>query len=501
MSGSEEKLERNGHVVRERYGIEKFLARGGMSILYQGRDTQSGRPVVIKSMRPFDFQSKSMRDRFMVEIRAAGRLSHPNIVKMLDSGEDENGSPLLIMEMLEGKSLQQELDRVNTLPIEQVFYLLLPLLGALSHAHDQGIIHRDIKPANIFLCTDAGGKIVPKMLDFGISMVRDSTRVTESGLVVGTVQYMSPEQAQGLEIGPPTDIWAMGAVFFRCLAGKVPFEGEQAANVLLNIVSKPPPDLTAVACGVGPRVASTIERALRYDVSKRYADIRAFAQALCASACAEAIPLPQEPDPIGLPDWRKWLSGELSYSDYDTTKNEQVLVKKIEISREGKTPTHTRDRSPWVRSLWIVLFLLGLLIAGISVMSLKYVHQRNHTDFRNTVRSKEKARMSSKKTPFTNPIPIGQSVDISKSTDNEYLQRKEAEHTRRVQTTDVPAAPAQAVNPLATRKLNRAGKPAKKNGPFPPRADEKSEADPAVRQNQADNSRDTKALLQPITEW
>jgi serine/threonine protein kinase/tetratricopeptide (TPR) repeat protein len=297
-------------VLSERYKVGDVIARGGMSILYTGVDTRTGMPVAIKVMHKLDGENQEKRRRFRLEIEAAGRLDHPNVVRVLDSGESEDHTPYLVMELLQGRSLELELERRGRLSLANTLEWILPLVGALAYAHDRGVVHRDVKPANIFLAADGKDNVIPKLVDFGISVVTGATRVTRSGMVVGTVHYMSPEQACDAEVGPSTDIWSIGAVVYRCLAGVSPFEGRTAASTLLKIVKEPAPDLGPRVKELGPKLTVAIYRALRKNPQRRYPDMRSFARALCISARGDGIRLPDEPDRIGLKDWALWCSGD-----------------------------------------------------------------------------------------------------------------------------------------------------------------------------------------------
>ncbi len=308
---------RGNTVLGDRYQVAEVLAEGGMSVLFTGTDLSTGLPVAIKSLRPYDFGSPSRRARFQHEIEAARRLRHPNIVRVLDSGDDARGAPYLVMELLRGASLDQELAARGKLPAEQALQWLLPLVGALCYAHEHGVVHRDLKPANIFLARDENGRVEPKLLDFGISVVADATRVTQSGTVVGTVQYMSPEQARDEEVVAASDVWAMGVVLYHCLSGTVPFVASTAAGLLYKIVHEAPRELISNETEVGPKFCAAVDRALAKGLTRRYPDMRSFALALCLSARAEGIRLPEAPDPIGLPEWPSWYSGDAA--DYLVT--------------------------------------------------------------------------------------------------------------------------------------------------------------------------------------
>lgn len=338
-----------------------------MSVLYSGRDLNEDRVVAIKSMRPYDFVSEVKRTRFLHEIRVTSQLKHPNIVDLLDSGEDSEGAPYLVMELLEGRNLQEELDSRDPVPPQEALQWVLPLIGALAYAHDHGIIHRDIKPGNIFLSRDPNGSIIPKILDFGISVVSDATRVTRSGVVVGTAQYMSPEQASDREVGPKTDIWSMGVVLYHCLTGKTPFEASSVTSLLFKIVNDPVPDLRELASDLGPCFPTAVMRALKKKTQVRYSDMREFARALCLTALSDDITLPDNPDPTGLPEWDYWIENRFSYGEITSDLEEvpaPAQIEKIETGSVPAQPSIRRSRN----SLRTLKLATGLFFAAIAVV-------------------------------------------------------------------------------------------------------------------------------------
>jgi serine/threonine protein kinase len=301
--------ERVGSVIDEKYAVQRVIAQGGMGVVFEATHTWTGRRVALKLIKP-DLVEPTRNARLLVEARAATALSHPNVVQVLDMGQTEDGVSYLVMELLEGSTLKQELLARGTLPPAEALAIVLPLLGAIAVAHDRGIVHRDIKPANILLSRDSAGRRVPKLLDFGIAKVIEDTGVTHSGAVLGTTHYLSPEQAEGTDdVGPASDIWALGVVLYECLCGKLPFPGEHAASVLQRILNEPVPPLRTHAPQIGSALAQAVERALHSELRLRYDGARSFARALLVTARECGVELPEAPDPTGLPEWSAWLSG------------------------------------------------------------------------------------------------------------------------------------------------------------------------------------------------
>jgi serine/threonine-protein kinase len=278
--------ERLGQSIAGRYRLEAVLSSGGMGVLFEATDTTTRASVAVKMLKPAYTLEKERVARFLRETRIAGELKHPNIASVLDVWQDDTGVPFLVMELLRGCSLEEELVARRKLPLSEALANVLPIARALAAAHASGIIHRDVKPANIFLCRDESSAVVPKLLDFGIAKTPEGDFETQTGLVLGTPGYMAPEQAQHGECGPYTDIWAVGAVLYRALTGSPPHGGGSVGDMMSKLVRESVPPL--VAPGVGKSVAATIDRALSFDPHRRYGDMMAFVRALSSAA---AIPL------------------------------------------------------------------------------------------------------------------------------------------------------------------------------------------------------------------
>jgi len=297
-----------GVLLDGKYRLDAQMAEGGMGVLYRAMDLASGTPVAVKVLRSEQAGRADARARFALEGRAVRALRHPHIVQVLGSGEDAQGRQYLVMELLQGVGLQEALVLRRTLGVEEALTLLLPIAGALSWAHDLGVLHRDVKPANIFLAKTAQGVTLPKLLDFGMARLDGQPRVTRSGQIVGTVGYMSPEQAGGREVGAQADVWSLGAVFFRCLSGVDPFDGPNEANVLLQVALGRSRPLRSIESSVPDSVARVVERALERDPVRRFGDVQSFVHALVQAAADARLALPEDVDGIGLPDYPRWRS-------------------------------------------------------------------------------------------------------------------------------------------------------------------------------------------------
>jgi len=215
-----------------KYRIEAILGEGGMGIVYQAYDPHLARPVAIKTIRRSLLQGqvgRELRARFQREARAEGRLAHPNIVAIYEYHEGDEGDPFFVMEFVEGKSLKEFLARGMHFNLEMAVHIISQVLSALSHSHEQGIIHRDIKPANIILMEN--DKI--KIADFGIARIEDSD-YTQTGMVIGTPKYFSPEQGRGEKIDARSDLYSTGLVLYELLTGEQFFSHGTATATAMN---------------------------------------------------------------------------------------------------------------------------------------------------------------------------------------------------------------------------------------------------------------------------
>lgn len=274
----------SGDVLADRFRIEQMIGEGGIGRVFRARDLRTQGPVAIKSLRPEYAKEPRIRRRFMREARAVRRLVHPNIVQMFTYGESGGGVPYIVMELLEGVPLSEL--REPGLPLEELLTLVDQTLSALALSHGRGIIHRDVKPENIVVCRpDPAGPPVAKLLDFGFARVDDDAdpRLTQvHGDAFGTPQYMAPEQASGKgQIGPPTDVYAIGVILYEFLAGHPPFTGAHGMAVALkHLMEEVPPLRPRAGTTVPPGLEAVVQRALRKEPHERYATASDMRRAL-----------------------------------------------------------------------------------------------------------------------------------------------------------------------------------------------------------------------------
>ncbi len=255
-----------------RYQVEKELGRGAMGIVYQGRDPKINRVVAIKTLalsQEFgEEELAEVKERFFREAEAAGKLNHPNIVTVYDAGE-EHDLAYIAMEFLHGHDLLRYTKPDTLMPITKVLNIIGRCADALDYAHVNSIVHRDIKPANLMFDPEAGQV---KITDFGIARVNNSSR-TKTGMVVGTPSYMSPEQVTGKRVDGRSDIFSLGVVLYQMLTGELPFQAENATQIMYQIATEPHPDILQTRPGIkrsAPWVSIVLNRALEKDPEKRY---------------------------------------------------------------------------------------------------------------------------------------------------------------------------------------------------------------------------------------
>jgi serine/threonine protein kinase len=232
-------------VIDGRYRLESLLGKGGMGEVWTARNDTLGVRRAIKLIRA-DSGGAENTDRLLHEARAAARLADPAIVRVFDFGRTNWGDPFIVMEMLEGEDLMSIINRRERLSPSKAVRVLLPLIRALGAAHENGIVHRDLKPENIFLAKLDDGRVQPKLLDFGIAKLKNARdlRLTSAGAVIGSPLYMAPEQARGEEVDERADIWALSVVLYEAIAGSLPFNGDDRAQVMHAAMTTEPKDLS-----------------------------------------------------------------------------------------------------------------------------------------------------------------------------------------------------------------------------------------------------------------
>src|SRR5829696_1544876 len=278
-----------GTTLAGKYRIDERLNEGGMGTVYRGTHVLMEKTVAIKVLRPALAADEKIVARFSREARAASRISHPHALSVTDFGEDENGNVFLVMEFLSGKTLKQVIRDSGPLPLTRVVDITRQVGEALNAAHEQGVVHRDLKSDNIMLLDTMTGDHA-KVLDFGIAKINEpegnvDTNLTAPNLVIGTPQYMSPEQcSQDSEIDSRSDIYSLGVILFEMLVGHVPFSGDSPTIVMMKHLQEPVPSILEERSDVPASVARVVARAMAKVRDNRYQNVAELVEDLTIAA-------------------------------------------------------------------------------------------------------------------------------------------------------------------------------------------------------------------------
>src|SRR4051794_17496195 len=265
-----------GEVLSDRYELEELVGSGGMSSVYRAHDRLLDRKVALKILHDQYTADDDYVERFRREARAVAALSHPNIVTVIDRGEHE-GNQFIVFEYVEGENLKRLIERGGPAPVERALEIAIQVGRGLSAAHESGLVHRDVKPQNVLL----NGTGQAKVTDFGIAREIDIKHgMTQTGTVLGTSDYIAPEQAQGRHVDEHTDIPSLGVVLYEILTGEVPFKGDNFVAIAMKHINEPPPSLLEKRPELTPRVAAAVDRALAKEPSDRFPTMAAFCDEL-----------------------------------------------------------------------------------------------------------------------------------------------------------------------------------------------------------------------------
>jgi serine/threonine-protein kinase len=260
-----------GELIADRYELEELVGTGGMSTVYRARDRLLERQVAIKILHEHYSRDEGYVERFRREARAAAKLSHPNIVTVIDRGEAD-GRQYIVFEFVDGQNLKQLIVGRGRLPVRDALELGIEIGRALAFAHAQGLVHRDVKPQNVLL---GNGDV--KVTDFGIARSLDvNIGLTQTGTVLGTGEYISPEQATGHQVDPRTDVYSLGVVLYELLAGEPPYSGDSLVSVAMRHVNDPVPSISLARPDVPLRVVAALQRAMAKDPDDRFQSMSDF---------------------------------------------------------------------------------------------------------------------------------------------------------------------------------------------------------------------------------
>jgi serine/threonine-protein kinase len=283
-----ESLKPPEELVAGKYRLVRLLGRGGMGTVWEGVHETLGTKVAVKFIDSEFASSEEVRQRFVNEAKAAARLRSKHVVQVYDQGVSGDGRPYIVMEWLGGEPLDVRLDRLSRLGATEAAHIVIHVCRALAKAHAGGVVHRDLKPENVFLVhDDEDQKDIAKVVDFGIAKFVDAalpgSSSTQTGAVLGTPQFMSPEQARGLRsVDHRTDLWSVGVIAYRCLTGALPFKGEAMGDLLVNICTMDPPAPSAVFAGVPKGFDAWAKKALAREPAARFQSAQELGDSLAA---------------------------------------------------------------------------------------------------------------------------------------------------------------------------------------------------------------------------
>ncbi|MDP9002461.1 MAG: protein kinase, partial [Myxococcota bacterium] len=284
-----------GATVGGRYFIEEIIGQGGMATVYRARNKLLDRPCAIKVMNRALAADVTVRERFRREAKSTQILAHPNVVEIFDHGETSDGVPYMVMELLSGRTLAELLEE-GSLALLRSIPIMIQLARGIARAHDLGVVHRDLKPENVFICRRIDGTDLVKILDFGIARSRSDPRLTGTGELFGTPQYIAPERASMGDAGPSVDLYALGVIFYETVTGKLPFEASNPTTYLVKHMTERPQPPRFVKPQLPVSLDALVMQLLEKDPRARPVDAHRVAQDLLAMASSLNARIPPDPD-------------------------------------------------------------------------------------------------------------------------------------------------------------------------------------------------------------
>lgn len=344
-------------MIAERYEIGDVIGTGGMGVVKSGRDSKLDRAVAIKFLRSDLAEQPDLRARFEAEARAAARISHPNVVGVFDTGEHE-GVPYIVMELLSGRSLAEELEG-GPLDAARVRRIGLEILSALDAFHREGILHRDLKPDNVLMAAD--GTI--KVGDFGVAKITEGMDLTMAGTMLGTPAYLAPERVAGEPASAASDVYSVGVVLYELLTCSTPYEGDNTLALLRAIQYDEPTPLTQKRPDVERQLAQAIEKAMAKEPAQRYASASSMALDLGVETTVEAVEALEATQVIEVPGAETQATQVAPEAKTNVQLKTAVVppARKAEAIRSWDRLSIRKKVGAGIGAAVIVIFLLSLL--------------------------------------------------------------------------------------------------------------------------------------------
>ncbi|MFO0743326.1 MAG: serine/threonine-protein kinase [Labilithrix sp.] len=375
MAGEDSRV---GTIIASKYRLDEELGRGGMGAVYRVFHLRVHKVFALKMLLGEVAKHRSIASRFLLEAQAAGRIGHPGILDVYDVGEDADGTPFLVMELLRGEALST-LIRRERIEVDAALWIAMEVLDILSAAHRAGIIHRDVKPQNVFV-TEHGETRGVKLLDFGIAkfsgVAADGSALTRSGEIIGSPLYMAPEQAKGEpDLDDRADVWSVGAMLFEMLTGTCAHAATTPVAVLAKILTETAPPASSKNPSVPVEADAIVAKALRIDRSERWPDAKTMRDALAEARASlghsgpPSLPKPQRPSvaPLSTDRTPGAITSTLMQSDPPPAPShppESVAATEQQHAAQGTTVPTRNQRSPLVTVAAVALATGALFVIG-----------------------------------------------------------------------------------------------------------------------------------------
>lgn len=348
-----------GTVILDRYRLDSLLGRGGMGSVWRAEHLQLRSPVAVKLLDPAISSNEQMLTRFIREAQSAASLRSPHVVQIFDYGV-EAGTAFIAMELLQGESLAERIARLKQLPPDEVIRFLSQVLRAISKAHEAGIVHRDLKPDNIFICAD--DPEFAKVLDFGVAKVTNGELSgsagsrTQTGMMIGTPYYMSPEQTQAKDVDARADLWGIAVIAYECLVGRRPFTGDSFGELVIGICTKPVP-IPSHSVAVPPGFDEWFVKGTQRDRDRRFSSAREMADELAklsplSSSSPRTLPFPTKPITVPRPSASPPRSAPVD--NLDLTTGQRAVTSGPSLAREPRSA-----------AVYVLLAAAVLIVAGV----------------------------------------------------------------------------------------------------------------------------------------